>query len=239
MFSPKKGKGLCMNRGMSLVELLLSLSLSTIVILVLGTMFALFTQSYRETRDGWYCMQSLRSACAQIDADVKQCALLLPQDLKVVCSGHALFVAGAPVTSGYPGLSLQEKTAPPYYSVAQEGAGSSIGLDSVDINGDSTPDYWADLGIITDSGAYVISHTYSRGSISLSLTSPHRIRTGDRSVPSNHYELKEDGLYRNAQPLAEAITAFDTRMAGKKLTIHLLASHNDEKRDISYTYHLQ
>jgi hypothetical protein len=228
-----------MNRGISLVELLLSLAISTMVILGLCTMFALFTRGYRETREGWYCMQSLRSACAQIDADVKQCAFLLPQDLKVACSQGSLFIAGAPVTSGYSGISLHGKAVPPYFSVVQQSTGSSIGLDSVDIDEDSTPDYWADLGIITDSGPFVISHGYSRGNTFITLASPHRIIAGDRSVPSNHYELREDGLYRNSQLLAEAITAFNAQVADHELTVHLVASHNGEKKDISYTYHLQ
>lgn len=228
-----------MNRGFSLVELLLSLTLSTMVILVLCTMYACFSKGYRETRDGWRCMQSLRSAFAQIDADVKQCALLLPQDLKVAWSGGALFIAGAPVTSGYSGVALQENAAPPYCSVVRECSGRVVELDSVDIDGNSTPDYWADLGIITDSGPCVISHGYSRGVTLISLASSPVIKAGDRAVPSNHYELKEDGLYRNSQLLAEDISAFDASIAGTRLTISLTAGHNDEKKDISYTYYLQ
>lgn len=228
-----------MNRGMSLVELLLSLTICTFVILVLGGMYALFSKGYREMRDSSYCMQSLRSACVQIDADVKQCALLLPQDLKVACAQNALFIAGAPSTSGYSGVSVRPGSAPPYYSIVRQSLGSSVSLDSVDIDGDSTPDYWADLGIITDSGPCVISHGYSRGSTSLSLAAPRRIQAGDRSVPSNHYELKDDGLYRNSQLLAEAITEFDAHAEGNELFIHLLACHNDERKELSLSYHLQ
>jgi hypothetical protein len=107
-------------------------------------------------------MQSLRGAFIQIDADVKQCALLLPQDLKVAWSGGSLFIAGAPVTSAYSGIGLDGSTAPPYCSVVRSSTSRSVELDSVDIDGNSAPDYWADLGIITDSGPSVISHNYSR-----------------------------------------------------------------------------
>jgi hypothetical protein len=231
-------EGLGMNRGMSLVELLLSLTISTVVILVLCSMYALISKGYRESREGWYCMQSLRSAIVQIDADLKQCAFLLPQDLKVACDRGSLFIAGAPVTSVYPGISLHPKAAPPYYSVVRSCRGNTIGLDSVDVDQEGSPDYWADLGIITDSGPYVITHGYSRGMSSIPLQCAPKIQAGDRSVPSNHYELKEDGLYRNAQLLAEAIHAFDAHVTGNVLSIHLQASHNGEKKDISLTYHL-
>ncbi|HNY64354.1 MAG TPA: hypothetical protein PKM41_02880 [Deltaproteobacteria bacterium] len=228
-----------MNRGVSLVELMLSLTIGTFLILVLFSMYALISKGYRESRDEWYCMQSLRSAIAQIDADLKQCALLLPQDLKVACADGSLFIAGAPVTSGYPGISLHSENSPPYYSVVQGSRGTTISLDSLDVDSQGSPDYWADLGIISDSGAYVISHGYSRGTSPIPLKSTPRVQAGDRTVPSNHYELKEDGLYRNAQLLAEAIREFDARVTGNTLTIRLLASHNGEKKDISLSYHLQ
>jgi hypothetical protein len=228
-----------MNRGVSLLELLLSLFISTVIVLALYTMYALFSKSYRETRESWYCMQSLRSACAQIDADVRQCALLLPRDLMVACSRDSLFIAGSPVTSQYPGLTLHGKAAPPYFSVVKRAGGSFMELDTVDLNGDSAPDYWADLGVITDSGPGVISHDYSRGSPSLSLAVPLMVRAGDRSVPSNHYELRAGGLYRNSQLLAEAITAFNARFSGGELTVSLMAGHHGAKKDVTFTYRLQ
>ena len=228
-----------MNRGMGLVELMLSLTIGTMVILVLCTMYALFSKSYGETKEAWHCMQSLRSAFVQIDSDVKQCSLLLPQDLKLAWDGGALFIAGATATSSYPGVSLGGDAPPPYYSIVRTCLGPTVGLDSVDIDGNGTPDYRADLGVITDSGPCVISHGYSRGNATLSMAFPHRIQPGDRMVPSNHYRLREDGLYRNAQLLAEAITAFDAHVAGNELTISLLARSNGTQKDLSCTYHLQ
>ena len=47
-----------MNRGMGLVELMLSLTLGTMVILVLCTMYALFSKSYGETKGAWHCSHS-------------------------------------------------------------------------------------------------------------------------------------------------------------------------------------
>lgn len=237
--SSMTGQDRGMNRGMSLVELMLSLTIGTMVILVVCTMYALFSKCYGETKEAWYCLQSLRSAFVQIDSDVKQCSFLLPQDLKLAWDGGTLFIAGAPATSAYSGVSLNGGAPPPYYSIVQTSLGPAVGLDSVDIDEDGTPDYRADLGVITDSGPCVISHGYSRGNATLSMASSHRIRPGDRSVPSNHYQLREDGLYRNAQLLAEAITAFDAHVAGNELTIHLLARHNGKQKDLTYTYRLQ
>ena len=232
-------KGIRMDRGISLVELMISLTISTILILTLYTMYSLFSKGYIDSRDSWYCMQSLRCALVQIDADLRQCACLMPQDLKVAAMKNSLFISGAPVTSSYSGIALHGKLSPPYFSVVRSLEGNRIILDSVDIDQNNVPDYWADLGNITDSGPYVISHGYSRGSPEIALTSLPKIKVGDRSVPSIHYELKEDGLYRNSQLLAEAIRAFDVSRSGDIVTISLTAGHNSEKKHISYAYELK
>ncbi len=228
-----------MDKGISLVELMISLTISTILILAVYSMYSLFTKGYLDSRDHWYCMQSLRNALIQIDSDLKQCAFLLPQDLKIASGKGSLFIAGAPVTSSYSGLNVHRKYPPPYFSIIQSSAAGTITLDSIDIDQDNTPDYWADLGIITDSGPYVISRGYSRGNAVIPLTAQPQVKAGDRSVPSVHYELKEDGLYRNAQLLAEAVTAFDAAITGKTVTILLTARHNGEEKRTSYRYELQ
>ncbi len=228
-----------MDKGVSLVELMISLTISTIIILAVYSMYSLFSKGYLDSRDHWYCMQSLRNALIQIDSDLKQCAFLLPQDLKIAPREGSLFIAGAPVTSSYPGLNVHGKYPPPYYSVIQSSTDSGITLDTIDVDYNNTADYRADLGIITDSGPYVISHGYSEGNMLVSLTTPPTVKAGDRSVPSVHYELKKDGLYRNAQLLAEAITAFDSTVTGKTVTILLTARHNGEEKSTSYRYELR
>lgn len=228
-----------MNKGVSLVELMISLTISTVLILAVYSMYSLYTKGYLDSRDNWYCMQSLRSSLVQLDSDLKQCAFLLPQDLKIASQKDSLFIAGAPVTSSYSGVSVHGKYPPPYFSIIQSSTAGSITLDTIDIDQDNTPDYRADLGIITDSGPYVISRGYSRGNAMVPLTLQPQVKAGDRSVPSVHYELKGDGLYRNAQLLAEAITGFDATITGKTVTILLTARHNGEEKRTSYRYELQ
>ncbi len=227
-----------MNSGMTLVELMISLTISSLLILSLYSMYSLFSVNYLDTRGSWYCMQSLRNSVIQIDADIRQCACLLPQDLKVACAKNSLFISGPSITSGYSGLELHAKAPPPYYSVVRTSSGKGITIDTVDIDGNDTPDYRADLGIISDSGPSVISHGYSMGNLTIPLTSPIVAKEGDRLVPSVHYELRGDGLYRNSQLLAEAIRAFDARVVGHEITIDLTASHNNEKKTLSCTYHI-
>lgn len=228
-----------MERGLSLVELLVSLTISTILILAIYSVYSLVTKGYIDSRDSWYCMQSLRSSLIQIDSDLKQCAYLLPQDLKVACKKNSLFISGAPVSSSYSGLSLHSKISPPYFSVIRSSDTRNIELDTIDIDQNNTPDYCANLGIITDSGPYVISNGFKQKSAVIPLTSHPNVKKGDRSVPSVHYELKNDGLYRNAQLLAEGVRAFDAKVNGKSLILELKACHNGEAKSLSYTYELK
>jgi prepilin-type N-terminal cleavage/methylation domain-containing protein len=228
-----------MKRGLTLVELLLSITIASILLLTLFSVYSLTSGMYRETRGSWYCMQSLRSAIIQLDADLKQCACLLPQDMKIACADNALFISGTPLTSSYSGITIHRKLPPPYFSTIRSLSGSIITLDAVDIDFDGAADYWADLGIITESGPCVISHGYSRGNTAIPLASVHLGNIGERAVPSIHYELKEDGLYRNNQLLAEAICSFETQMSGNDVILFLKACYHGEEKDISYTYRLQ
>ena len=223
-----------MNKGLSLVELLVSMTITSVLVLALFSMNLLCAGTYTDVRDSWYCMQSLRNALLLLDRDLTQCACLMPQDLKVALAGNQLFIAGIPVTSTHSGLSLSNKYAPPLYSVVRSTSDRSLVVDTIDIDADSVSDYWADLGIITDSGPYVIAHTYSRGNTMVPITTEAATSTGDRIVPAIHYELRSDGLYRNAQLIAEAIRGFDMTMEEDLLTIRLQAGYNHVQKQISY-----
>lgn len=223
-----------MNKGLSLVEFLVSMTIASVLILALFSMNLLCAGTYTEVRDSWYCMQSLRNALVLLDRDLAQCACLMPPDLKIALLDRELFIAGVPVTSSHGGLSVPQNNAPPLYSLVRSTHGSSLVFDTVDIDTDSVADYWADLGIITDSGPYVISHTYSRGNTFVPITTEATAAVGDRIVPAIHYELRTDGLYRNAQLIAEAVNGFDTVMEENLLTIRLQAGYNHVCKQISY-----
>ena len=228
-----------MNNGLSLVELLVSMTISSVLILALFSLNLLCAGTYTGVRDSWYCMQSLRNALLQLDTDLTQCACLMPQDLKIALAGSQLFIAGVPVTSKHSGLSLPLTNAPPLYSIVRSRGDRSIVLDTIDIDADTVPDYWADLGIITDSGPYVISHTYSRGNTLVKITQEAAVTSGDRIVPAIHYDLRSDGLYRNAQLIAEAITGFDITKEEHLLTIRLEAGYNHVQKQVSYPVVMQ
>ncbi|HPW68308.1 MAG: type II secretion system protein [Desulfomonilia bacterium] len=228
-----------MERGLTLVELLLSITLASILSLTLYSLYSLTASAYREAMAGWYCMQSLRSAIVQLDSDLKQCACLLPQDLKVACQESALFIAGVPLTSSHSGIRVHASIPPPYFSTIRSLSGSSMILDVLDIDASGSYDYWADLGVITESGPCVISHGYSRGDAVLTLKTPAPGSTGERTVPAIHYELKADGLYRNGQLLAEALCTFAPHLDGAEVAIVMEACYHENRERISYTYHLQ
>lgn len=228
-----------MERGLTLVELLLSITLASILILTLFSIHSLTASAYRDAMAGWYCMQSLRSAIIRLDADLKQCACLLPQDMRVACQGSALFIAGVPLTSSHSGIRVHASTPPPYYSIIRTLSGSSMTLDALDIDASGSYDYWADLGIITESGPCVISHGYSRGDAVITLKAPAPGSIGERAVPAIHYELRTDGLYRNGQLLAEAVCIFTPSLDGAEVSIVMEACYHENRERISHTYHLQ
>ncbi len=228
-----------MERGLTLVELLLSIALASILILTLYSIHSLTASTYRDTMAGWYCMQSLRSAIVRLDADLKQCACLLPQDMRIACGENALFISGVPLTSSHSGIHVHASIAPPYFSTIRSLSGSSMTLDALDIDSNGSYDYWADLGIITERGPCVISHGYTRGDAVLTLKEPAPGNIGERAVPAVHYELRADGLYRNGQLLAEAVCAFAPHVDGSEVVIVMEACYHEYKKDIAYSYHLQ
>jgi prepilin-type N-terminal cleavage/methylation domain-containing protein len=225
-----------MEKGLSLVELLIAMAAASILVLILYHTELLSVKTHSEMRDEWYCMQSLRSTALQLNEDLMQAACLLPQDLKIAVSGKELFIAGLPVTSLHRGLRPSSTTPPPYYSLIVSSSADGLVLDAVDIDSDGTADFWADLGMITDSGPCLISHRYSRGACSVPVNTSCTITPGSRAVPAVHYALKADGLYRNNQLLAEAIVSFEPQLSSPELTINLRARYHDKEKELSVPY---
>lgn len=225
-----------MQKGVTLVELMVSMAIAALLMLAVYGMHAMGQNVSRMIRDGWYCMQSLRAAILQLDHDLLQCAYLLPRDMKVAIGDSQLFIAGAPTTAEYSGLSLALGEPPPYYAMVVTQTSSVIGLDSVDLDGDHAPDFRADLGLITDKGAYVIGHAYVRGNMFLPVKGIPDGITGSRAVPAVYYALKDDGLYRNGQLLAERIVRFEASWDGLILNIYLRSTCNGIAREIHYRY---
>ncbi len=228
-----------MKKGLSLVELLIAMTAASLLVLILYHLGTLSNTIHTEMRDEWYCMQSLRTTALQLNDDLIQCACLLPQDLKIALEGKELFIAGLGVTSQHPGLSPSPVSPPPYYSLVVSSAAQGIVLDTADIDGDGRADFWADLGIITQSGPCVISHRYSRGNLLMPVISTHAITIGNRVIPAIHYELKTDGLYRNNQLLAEAIVYFEPKFQAHELIIMMRSRYHDTERELSIPYPME
>jgi len=225
-----------MNRGLSLIELMLALSIASVLIFSVYTFTSVSVQIYSDMRRDWYCMQSIRNSIVNLDRDLAQCAYLLPQDMKIALGQNQLFIAGLPVTTKHAGLCLQNKSVPPFYSIARAASSSNIVVDTVDIDQNGVPDFWANLGLISDNGPAVVSHNYSRGQTSIPLRSTSPFCTGDRVVPAIVYELKPGGLYRNSQLLAEAITSFEARIENDFLFIQIQAGYNGTQKEFCYPY---
>ncbi|HVN71412.1 MAG TPA: prepilin-type N-terminal cleavage/methylation domain-containing protein [Desulfomonilia bacterium] len=228
-----------MEKGVSLVELLIAMFLSSILLLILYQFNQMSSAMHRGLREEWYCMQSLRRASLQLNADIVQNACLLPQNLKIAVMNNHLFIAGIPVTSEHPGIRLIENNTPPYYALIMSSAAWGAVLDTIDMDNDGLPDFWADLGMITDSGPCVISHNYSRGSNNVFITFWKIPIGGDRAVPAFHYELKDDGLYRNNQLLAEALVLFNPKISGNELTIDMRSQYHETQKKLLLSYPIQ
>jgi hypothetical protein len=228
-----------MEKGVGLVELLIALACSSIVFLALYQFFQVSSVTHKEMREAWYCMQSLRQASIRLNADLVQCALLLPQDLKIAVQDSGLFIAGVPVTSENPGISISLTNPAPYYALINSSVQGGAILDTVDIDNDGHADFWADLGILTESGPCVVGHNYSRGNNRIPLTCAIMPVQGDRAVPAIHYELKGDGLYRNNQLLAEAVVLFNPTISGNDLTIRMRSKYHETEKELSLSSPIQ
>lgn len=228
-----------MEKGLSLVELLIAMTAASLLVLILYHLGTLSAVIHTEMRDEWYCMQSLRKAALQLNDDLMQCACLLPRNLKIALDGKELFIAGLPVTSQHPGIQPSPKDPPPYYALVFSSMQRSVILDTIDIDGDGRPDFWADLGMITESGPCVISHGYSRGNTLVPVILSHSITAGNKAIPAIHYELKTDGLYRNNQLLAEAIVYFEPRFQADELTIVMRARYHGTEKKLSVPYSME
>ena len=55
-------------------------------------------------------------------------------------------------------------------------------------------------------------------------------------MPAIHYELKKDGLYRNNQLLAEAISTFQPTLRDTTLSIHLKARAHAQERALTFDF---
>lgn len=227
------------HRGMSLVELVVALACSSLLALALYHVHQVSSATHSGMRVAWYCMQSLRQAALQLNTDLTQKACLLPQDLGLRVEGAHLYIAGIPVTSQHPGIRVSPHAPPPYYSLVTSSDARGIVVDTTDIDGDTRPDFWADLGLITDSSPCIISHAYTRGSTAISVVTSRRPSSGDRAVPAIHYELRDDGLYRNGQLLAEAIVLFEPRVSGRELTIHMRSRYHGTEKTMSLSYPIE
>jgi hypothetical protein len=230
-----------MEKGMGLVELLIALASSSILFLALYQFYQVSAVTHQEMRESWYCMQSLRQASIQLNADLVQCALLLPQDLKIAVQGSELFIAGVPVTSENPGISISLTNPTPYYALINSAIQGGAILDTVDIDNDGRADFWAGLGILSENGPCVIGPKYSRGlgNKSIPLTCAIMPVQGNRAVPAIHYELKGDGLYRNNQLLAEAVFLFQPTISGNDLTIHMRSRYHGTEKELSLSSPIQ
>ncbi len=159
-----------MNKGLSLVELLVAMACSGVLMLAIYHVHLVSTASSASVKGEWYCMQSLRQASLRLSMDLTQCACLMPQDLKVLVDGSRLYIAGIPVTSSHPGIRVSGGSPPPYYSLVLSSSVRSVVLDTVDIDGDMRPDYWAGLGMISDASACTIGQAYQRGRTTIPVT---------------------------------------------------------------------
>ncbi len=221
-----------MNKGLSLVELLVAMACSGVLMLAIYHVHLVSTASSASVKGEWYCMQSLRQASLRLSMDLTQCACLMPQDLKVLVDGSRLYIAGIPVTSSHPGIRVSGGSPPPYYSLVLSSSVRSVVLDTVDIDGDMRPDYWAGLGMISDASACTIGQAYQRGRTTIPVTLGTAPRTGDRIVPAVCYELRTDGLYRNSALLAEAVVSFTPQISGRQCIVAMRARYHGHCKDL-------
>jgi len=219
-------------KGFSLVELMVAMTAASLLILALYRMDLLVVKVHTEMKDEWYCMQSLQAAAFQLNEDLTQAGCLLPTDLLFAADGNDLFIAGIPVTSLNPGVQPSPTSPPPYYSLVISLRPGTVTVDTVDIDGNGKEDFWADLGMISDRGPGIISHDYTRGSLTIPISAARILQPGIRMVPAIHYTLKPDGLYRNGQLLAEAVSYFEPKLEPHELTILLRSRYHGKEKEL-------
>jgi len=219
-------------KGFSLVELLVAMAAASLLILALYRMDLLVVKVHTEMKDEWYCMQSLQAAAFQLNEDLAQAGCLTPPDLLLAVENKDLFIAGIPMISLNPGVQLSLTAPPPYYSMVVSFRPGIATVDTVDIDGNGKEDFWADLGMISDQGPGIITHGYVRGSLSIPLGAALALEAGSRMVPAIHYTLKPDGLYRNGQLLAEAVSCFEPKLAPHELTILLRSRYHGKEKEL-------
>jgi prepilin-type N-terminal cleavage/methylation domain-containing protein len=221
-----------MNNGFSLVELLIAMTAASLLILALYHLDLLTVKVHTEMKDEWYCMQSLQGAVFQLNEDLTQAGCLLPRDLMFAVEDNDLFIAGIPVTSLQPGIQPSKSVPPPYYSLVVSTRPGIAVLDTIDVDENGKEDFWADLGMLSDRGPGVISHNYVRGNLTIPIITTHILETGNRIIPAIHYTLKQDGLYRDGQLLAEAISFFEPRLSPQELTIFMRSRYHGKEKEL-------
>lgn len=219
-------------KGFSLVELLVAMAAASLLILALYRIDLLAVKVHAEMKDERYCMQSLQAAAFRLNEDLAQAGCLTPPDLLFAVDNKDLFIAGIPVTSLNPGVQLSLTTSPPYYAMVVSLGPGIATVDTVDIDGNGKEDFWAGLGMISDRGPGIVSHDYVRGGLSIPLSAARTLQTGIRLVPAIHYTLKPDGLYRNGQLLAEAVSCFEPRLAPHELIILLRSRYHGKEKEL-------
>ncbi len=223
-----------MRSGLSLIELMIALLCASLLMMSMYALSRAVQQTYRDSRSDWYCQQALRTAYLQLDLDLQQLGYLLPRELWIAVNEGGLFIGGLPRTSQHDGLQLETCTSLPCFALIREVYEGGLLLDQVSIDGDSRPDFWAGLGIITRGGAARIQGNYSRGNLLVAYSGTLSVQPADRVVPAIHYQLRSQGLYRNAQLLAENITVFEVQHIDDELKIRLEAESDDKRRALSF-----
>ncbi|HPC46399.1 MAG TPA: prepilin-type N-terminal cleavage/methylation domain-containing protein [Deltaproteobacteria bacterium] len=225
-----------MDRGMSLVEIMVALACCSIVMLGVYRLYILTAATFRDVCDEWRCMQSLRLASLRIHTDMVQRACLMPPELAVRADGSRLLIAGIPVTSHHPGIRPHSRKAPPYYALVQSVTAQGVTLDTTDIDGDGIHDFAAYQGFISDSSSGAIHGGYVQGTPLVRITAETPPQAGDRAVPAVIYSLDAPGLCRNGQLIAESVTSFEPRMTSDGLVIHMKARSHGTTKDMLLSY---
>lgn len=148
--------------------------------------------------------------------------------------GTLVLLAGVPVSSRHPGLSLGTKP-PPYYAVARKLDGACLELDTLDLDGDQQVDFVAGQGLITDGGAGLVERVAADSStLWFRAAAGLPLACGERVVPAVHYEQRGTALWRDGQLALESLSEFGAAVAARAIRIRLAAGEGPARRTIEY-----
>ncbi|OPZ60917.1 MAG: hypothetical protein BWY87_00169 [Deltaproteobacteria bacterium ADurb.Bin510] len=223
-----------MSKAFTLAELVVSLALGSLLLLAGLSGFRLLQGSYGHNRATWSSLQTIRLGEIMLDRDLRNLGYLLPRDLPARCWARHLLLAGVPVTSRHPGLSLGLQT-PPYYAVVRSVNGRRLELDTLDLDGDGRIDFVAGQGLIGDSGAGLIERVETGAAVLwLAEVSNGSLVPDDRVVPAVHYEQRGTALWRDGQLALDGLAAFGAELEGGSLQVSLTAGTGASRRSICY-----